>query len=243
MKLSRARLQRFLYSCFHTEDDFLLDRMTSLSKENAQHMWRMPNDVAHPRRMNNAMYNFIVEILLGEKGTLTFAEANKRYSQHCLLLKKYMQDGDHHTAMLLYQALTSPILSLVQFRLPKSRQKVLKDCKERYGTTNDAFSHHLDDVVNNRLDYNEIASLMVCLIHKKKLQQYRKIVKKTSNVENQLLKRFQCYEPAASYDQWMDIYIQQPQQHIQNKLKETLNGSTSAKLFTLAKRIRRRKTI
>ena len=49
------------------------------SKENVNHMWRMPNDVAHPRRMDRAILIY-GEYFGREDGPLTFAQANKRYS-------------------------------------------------------------------------------------------------------------------------------------------------------------------
>ena len=102
--LTRERLRSFLHSCFHSSDDVFLESMTSRTKANANQMWRMPNDVAHPGRMDRAMLNFIINILIGSGDTaLTFAAANKRYSLYCLLLRKYMQMGDHHTAILLYK--------------------------------------------------------------------------------------------------------------------------------------------
>lgn len=243
MVLSRERLQAFLHRCFSSEDDVFLDRMMSKSKDNANHMWRMPNDVAHPRRMDRAMFNFMVNILVGEDGPLTFAQANKRYSLHCLLLKKYMQSGDHHTALLLKQSLESPIMNRVQFKVSKSRLRSLKDSDERYGSSSNSFRHHLDDVVNDRLDYNEVASLLVCLIHKKRLAEYKKLVKKSSNVENALLRRFECYEGLSSYCDWMDIYVDDPSQRLQERCDDILNGSMNQKLFKIANKIRRRKTI
>lgn len=243
MVLSRERLQSFLHKCFSSEDDVFLDRMMGKSKDNARHMWRMPNDVAHPRRMDRAMFNFMATILVGEDGPVTFAQANKRYSLHCLLLKKYIQSGDHHTALLLTQALESPIMKRVQFQISKSRMNSLKISRERYGSVSNSFRYHLDDVVNDRLDYNEVASLLVCLIHKKRLSEYKKLVKKSSNVENVLLRRFDCYEGLTSYEDWMDIYVDDPLQRIRERVEESLTGSTNQQLFAVANKIRRRKTI
>lgn len=242
--LTRERLRSFLHSCFHSSDDVFLESMTSRTKANADHMWRMPNDVAHPGRMDRAMLNFIINILIGSGDTpLTFAAANKRYSLHCLLLRKYMQMGDHHTAILLYQAMESPIIKRVKFFTPSSRSRVFKDCRERYGTLTDSFRIHLDDIVNDRLDYNEVASLLVCLIHKKKLSEYRKLVRKTSSVENVLLQRFECFEGWTEYEDWMDFYIDEPLQEIAERTKESLQGTINQQLFSIANKIQRRKSI
>ena len=87
---------------------------------------------------------------------------------------------------------------------------LLKISRECYGSVSNSFRYHFDGVVNDRLDYNEVASLLVWLIHKKRLSEYKKLVKKSSNVENVLLRRFDCYEGLTSYEDWMDIYVDDP---------------------------------
>ena len=119
----------------------------------------------------------------------------------------------------------------------------LKLASERYGTLTDSFRTHLDDIVNDRLDYNEVASLLVCLIHKRNCQSIEKLVRKTSSVENVLLQRFECFEGWTEYEDWMDFYIDEPLQEIAERTKESLQGSINQQLFSIANKIQRRKSI
>ena len=245
--LRRRSLGDLVRNMFTSDYDIKLDESVANMRKSTYRIYSFMNKEREeliPLSINNAIPNLILVLLTDGNKILPKMLIRSNINYYLNLAKMAYDTNDHNTVILIQAALSHSLMERINIKRTRKYNDYMKLFEEKYGSFQNSHKVHLNDMVKNVNPSNYLPSVMILMIHIKKLMAYQKeymrnrrsfgevpktITKTLENLTNVKNTYLQTY--AHSYDTLVNLYTEDP---MKNNVMQMLEGKNiDVKLFKL----------
>lgn len=245
--LRRRSLGDLVRNMFTSDYDIKLDESVANMRKSTYRIYSFMNkehEELIPLSINNAIPNLILVLLTDGNKILPKMLIRSNINYYLNLAKMAYDTNDHNTVILIRAALSHSIMTRLNIKQSRKYNDYMKLFEEKYGSFQNSHKIHLNDMVKNVNPSNYLPSVMILMIHIKKLMAYQKeymrnrrsfgevpktitnTLENLTNVKNTYLQTY-----AHSYDTLVNLYTEDP---MKNNVMQMLEGKNiDVKLFKL----------
>lgn len=245
--LRRRSLGDLVRTMFTSDYDIKLDESVANMRKSTYRIYSFMNKEHEdliPLSINNAIPNLILVLLTDGSKILPKLLIRSNINYYLNLAKMAYDTNDHNTVILIRAALLHTAIERLNIKRSRKFNEYMKLFEEKYGSFQNSHKIHLNDMIKNINPSSYLPSVMILMIHIKKLMAYEKeyvrnrrsfgevplsittTLENLTNVKNTYL---QTYEH--SYDTLVNLYTEDP---MENNVMQMLEGKgIDVKLFKL----------
>ena len=245
--LRRRSLGDLVRNMFTSDYDIKLDESVANMRKSTYRIYSFMNKEREeliPLSINNAIPNLILVLLTDGNKILPKMLIRSNINYYLNLAKMAYDTHDHNTVILIRAALLHSVMERINIKRTRKYNDYMKLFEEKYGSFQNSHKVHLNDMVKNVNPSNYLPSVMILMIHIKKLMAYQKeymrnrrsfgeipssittTLENLTNVKNAYLQTY-----AHSYDTLVNLYTEDP---MKNNVMQMLEGKNiDVKLFKL----------
>tara|TARA_Y100001970_G_scaffold289208_1_gene418811 strand:+ start:12012 stop:12827 length:816 start_codon:yes stop_codon:yes gene_type:complete len=245
--LRRRSLGDLVRNMFTSDYDIKLDESVANMRKSTYRIYSFMNkehEELIPLSINNAIPNLILVLLTDGNKILPKMLIRSNINYYLNLAKMAYDTHDHNTVILIRAALLHSVMERINIKRTRKYNDYMKLFEEKYGSFQNSHKVHLNDMVKNVNPSNYLPSVMILMIHIKKLMAYQKeymrnrrsfgeipssittTLENLTNVKNAYLQTY-----AHSYDTLVNLYTEDP---MKNNVMQMIEGTNiDVKLFKL----------